>query len=90
MGIDEFLRLAQVALETAAFISAPVLILGLAAGLTVSIFQAATQINDAALAFIPKIVAAMMALVLFGPFVLNRLAWFTTWSLSQIATLKGG
>jgi flagellar biosynthetic protein FliQ len=90
MQVDDFLRLAQVAMETAVFISAPVLVLGLTAGLAVSIFQAATQINDAALAFIPKIAAAVLAMMLFGPFVINRLAWFATWSLSQIATLKGG
>ena len=87
MGIDEFLRLAQVGIETALFVAAPVLILGLAAGLAVSIFQAATQINDAALAFIPKIGAAVAGLLIFGHFMVNRLAGFTLWVYSQIPNL---
>jgi di/tricarboxylate transporter/flagellar biosynthesis protein FliQ len=64
MTIDDYLRLAQMSIETAVIISAPVLVLGLIAGLAVSIFQAATQINDAALAFIPKIGAAVNAFIL--------------------------
>ena len=87
MQIDDFLRLAQVSIETAIMISAPVLLLGLAAGFAVSIFQAATQINDASLAFIPKIGAAVAGLVFFGHFMINRIAWFTEWVYSQIANL---
>lgn len=88
MGIDEFLHLGQLSLETAVLVSAPVLLLGLAAGLVVSIFQAATQINDAALAFIPKIVAVVVSLAAFGHFMINRLAWFTTWTYQYIATIN--
>lgn len=87
MGIDDFLRLGQFGIETAVLVSAPILILGLVAGLAVSIFQAATQINDSALAFIPKIGAAVLGLVLFGHFIINRIASFTTWVYSQIPTL---
>ena len=67
--------------------SAPVLALGLIAGLAVSIFQAATQINDAALAFLPKILAAVISVIFFGHFMINRLASFTTWTYEHIATL---
>ena len=87
MRIDDYMRLGQVAIETAVLVSAPILVLGLVAGLAVSIFQAATQINDAALAFIPKIGAAVVGLVVFGPFIMNRIASFTIWTYSQIATL---
>ena len=55
MDLDDYLMLAQMGIEVAVLVSAPVLVLGLVAGLAVSIFQAATQINDSALAFIPKI-----------------------------------
>ena len=55
MQIDDFMRMGQMGIETAVLVSTPVLALGLVAGLAVSIFQAATQINDAALAFIPNI-----------------------------------
>lgn len=87
MTLDDYLRLGQLGIETAVLVSAPILILGLIAGLAVSIFQAATQINDAALAFIPKIGAAVIGLVLFGHFIINRIAGFTIWVYSQIATL---
>ena len=87
MTIDDYLRLGQAGIETAVLVSAPILILGLVAGLAVSIFQAATQINDAALAFIPKIGAAVIGLVLFGHFIINRIAGFTIWVYSQIPNL---
>ncbi|RIL01505.1 MAG: EscS/YscS/HrcS family type III secretion system export apparatus protein [Proteobacteria bacterium] len=88
MGIDDFLRFGQVSLETAMFVAAPILVLGLLAGLTVSIFQAATQINDAALAFIPKIGATIVGLLVFGHFMLNRIAGFTSWVYGQIPNLS--
>lgn len=87
MDVDQFLKLGQMSIETAVVISAPVLILGLIAGLAVSIFQAATQINDAALAFIPKIGAAVIALLFFGHFILNKMASFTIWIYTQIPHL---
>jgi flagellar biosynthetic protein FliQ len=85
--VDDFLRLAQVSIETAILVSAPVLLLGLVAGFAVSIFQAATQINDSSLAFIPKIGAAVLGLVLFGHFMINRIAAFTSWVFGQIPNL---
>lgn len=88
MGIDDYLRLGQVGIETAMLVSAPVLILGLVAGLAVSIFQAATQINDAALAFIPKIGAALAGIMIFGHFMINRIAGFTEWVYGQIPALS--
>ncbi len=87
MGPDEFLMVGQFGLKTAIFICAPVLVFGLVAGLAISIFQAASQINDASLAFIPKIGAAVMGIIIFGPFMLNRLASFTTWVYMQIPNI---
>lgn len=87
MEIGDYMRLAQVGVETAAMVSAPILIIGLVAGLSVSIFQAATQINDSSLAFIPKIGAAIAGILIFGSYMINRLAAFTIWVYSQIPTL---
>ena len=87
MGVDDFVRLGQVSIETAILVSLPILGFGLVAGLFVSVFQAATQINDSALAFIPKIGAAVLGMVLFGNFMISRIAGFTTWVFSQIANL---
>lgn len=88
MGIDDFLRLGQIGIETAVLVSAPMLLLGLAAGLAVSIFQAATQINDSALAFIPKIGAVIVGILVFGHFMISRLAAFTTWVFGQIPAIS--
>lgn len=50
--------------------SAPMLLLGLVVGLAVSIFQATTQIQEATLAFVPKILAVLIAIIVFGPWLL--------------------
>jgi flagellar biosynthetic protein FliQ len=84
MEIDTFIKLARAAIETAVLISMPILGLGLIAGLAVSIFQAATQINDSALAFLPKIGAAIIGIILFGHFMITRMAAFTSWVFGQI------
>lgn len=89
MGIDDFLRLGQISIQTAVLVAAPVLLMGLMAGLAVSIFQAATQINDSSLAFIPKIGAAVLSLVIFGHFMMSRIATFTQWVFGQIPNLVG-
>ncbi|MCF8564768.1 flagellar biosynthesis protein FliQ [Alicyclobacillus tolerans] len=58
-------------------ISAPMLGLGLAAGLIISIFQATTQIQEQTLAFIPKVAAVIAALMIFGPWMLITILDFT-------------
>ena len=88
MNVDDFLRLGEMSIQTALLVSAPILVIGLVAGLFVSIFQAATQINDASLAFIPKIGSAVAGLMFFGHFMINRIASFTAWVFGQIPNLS--
>lgn len=59
------------AMEVTLLLSAPVLLLGLIAGLAVSIFQAVTQINEMTLTFIPKLIAIYLGLALFLPWMLQ-------------------
>jgi flagellar biosynthetic protein FliQ len=87
MTPDDFLRLGQISIETAIYTCAPILIFGMIAGFLVSVFQAATQISDPALAFIPKIGAAITGMILFGHFMMNRIAGFTIYVISQIGNL---
>ena len=87
MNVDQFLHLGQISIETSVLVAAPILLLGLAAGLAVSIFQAATQINDGALAFLPKIAATILGFILFGHFMINQIASFTIWVFSHIQSL---
>ena len=81
------LEVTQRALMLAIMISAPVLGIGLVVGLVVAVFQAATQINEMTLTFIPKIVAVAAALVLFGPWMLNKLVSFTSGLIQSIPTM---
>jgi len=65
------------ALKTAIFLAAPVLTFGLATGILVSMFQAATQINEMTLVFIPKMLAVSIALIIFFPWMLQLIVHFT-------------
>jgi flagellar biosynthesis protein FliQ len=65
------------AIMMALTIAAPVLMAAIVTGLLVSIFQAATQINEQTLSFIPKIVVMTFALVAFGPWILQLMSGFT-------------
>jgi len=72
------LDLARQALLVALQISAPILGLSLIVGLLVSIFQAATQIQETTLTFVPKILAMIAAILLFGPWMLRTTVAFTS------------
>ncbi|TCL66558.1 flagellar biosynthetic protein FliQ [Hydrogenispora ethanolica] len=64
------------ALWTILLISAPLLGIGLVVGLVISIFQATTQIHEQTLSFIPKLVAILVSMVIFGPWMLHTLVSF--------------
>jgi flagellar biosynthetic protein FliQ len=66
------------ALLTILLVAAPLLGIGMIVGLLVSIFQATTQIHEQTLAFVPKIVAVLIAMVAFGPWMLTKLIDFTS------------
>ena len=72
------LELTQRSLAVALLISAPVLGFGLVVGLIVSVFQAATQIQEMTLSFVPKILAIAAAIVIFGPWMLKSMVTFTS------------
>jgi len=77
----------QKALMLTVMVSAPVLVFGLVVGLVVSIFQAATQIHEMSLTFIPKMIAAVVAMIIFGPWMLSSLTNYTTRLLQSIPSL---
>jgi len=73
MSPESVLTLAQHALQITLLMAAPPLLAALLTGLVVSVFQAATQINEQTLSFIPKLLAIFVVLVLFGPWMLGIL-----------------
>lgn len=84
MNNVDMLKLAQDAIRTVLFMSAPMLIISLVVGLIVSVIQAVTQIQEATLAFVPKIVAVFLALLLFGPWMIKLITQFTSELLINI------
>ena len=66
------------AITTVILCAAPMLIVAMVVGLLVSIFQATTQINEQTLAFVPKIVAVMLALLAFSGFIFSTIGGFIT------------
>ncbi|MFC4775381.1 flagellar biosynthesis protein FliQ [Paenibacillus sp. GCM10023252] len=77
MSADFVIGLAGQAILVVLKASAPMLVLGLVVGLIVSIFQATTQIQEQTLAFVPKIVAVFLSVIVFGPWILNTVVDFT-------------
>ncbi|ACT02072.1 MULTISPECIES: flagellar biosynthesis protein FliQ [Paenibacillus] len=77
MSADFIIGLAGQAISTVLKASAPMLVLALVVGLIISIFQATTQIQEQTLAFVPKIVAVFVSLIIFGPWILNVIVDFT-------------
>lgn len=86
-GEGQILDLFRGALTTVALVGAPFVITALAVGLLVALLQAATQLQENALSFVPKIVAVGLVLVLAGPWVLGRLVRYAENSFSVVATL---
>ena len=70
-------QLARRTFEVTLLLSAPLLIFSLVVGLIVSIFQAVTSINESTLSFVPKIVAVMVAIIIFFPWMMTYMCDFT-------------
>ncbi|TLS36644.1 flagellar biosynthesis protein FliQ [Pseudalkalibacillus caeni] len=77
MTPDFVIKLAEDSVYTIIIVTAPILLIALGVGLLVSIFQAMTQIQEQTLAFIPKIVAVLLSIVIFGPWMLTILLDYT-------------
>lgn len=78
MTSETVLALTERGIITILLVAGPILILALAVGLLVSIFQATTQIQEQTLAFIPKIISVLVGVVVFGSWMLNVIVEFTT------------
>ena len=77
MTVDLVIGLAAEAIKVTLLLAAPMLLVGLAVGLIVSIFQAVTQIQEITLTFVPKIVAVMVALIVALPWMINLIVTYT-------------
>ena len=89
MDAQQVLTAGQQGLAMLLMVSAPVLGVVLVVGLVVSIFQAATQINEATLSFVPKVVAAVVVLAVAGPWMLTTLVEYIQRTLMALPSAVG-
>lgn len=89
MTPDSVMTFGRHAMEITLLISAPLLLVALVIGLIVSIFQAATQINETTLSFIPKLVGIFVTLIIAGPWMLSILGDYMREVFTNIATMAG-
>ena len=89
MTPESVMNLGQHAMEVLLLVSAPILLVVLIIGLAVSIFQAATQINESTLSFIPKLVGVFAALVLAGPWMLSVMLDYMRLVFTSVPAMAG-
>jgi flagellar biosynthetic protein FliQ len=87
MNPSDVLAIGTHALRIMIMLSAPLLLVALAVGLLVGVFQAATQINEMTLSFIPKLLAVAATLAIAGPWMLNVLVSYTRELITSIPSL---
>ncbi|HWQ09942.1 MAG TPA: flagellar biosynthetic protein FliQ [Holophaga sp.] len=79
--------LAREAVQTALYVAAPALIVSMIVGLAISVFQVVTSLQDATVAFVPKVLAVMVVVVLCFPWMLKVLGAFTTHMFTDFNTI---
>ncbi len=88
MSPEVIVSYARQAVEVTLLLSLPMLGVSLLVGLIISVFQATTQIQEMTLTFVPKIVAVLVAMVVFGPWLLAKIVDFTVNLLQSIGQIK--
>ena len=89
MDPQQVFSFGQQSLYTLLMVAAPVLLTVLVVGLVVSVFQAATQIHEQTLSFVPKVVAAVAVLAIAGPWMLTSLVEYLQRTLQSIPAVVG-
>jgi flagellar biosynthetic protein FliQ len=89
MTPETVMTIIQKALEMTLMLAAPMLLVALVVGLLVGIFQAATQINESTLSFIPKLIGMATTMVVAGPWMLKMLVNYTRMLIESIPSLIG-
>jgi flagellar biosynthetic protein FliQ len=89
MTIETIIGISRETVELVLALAGPVLLAGLVAGVAVALFQAATQINEMTLTLIPKMLAVVVSLAVFGPWMLQKLVTFTTVLIRDLPNYVG-
>lgn len=89
MDADSIVSIGRQAMEVTILLAAPILLASLAVGLLIAMFQAATQINEMTLSFVPKLMVVAMVMMGAGPWLLRQITGFTTRLIENIPYLIG-
>lgn len=89
MNAGMVMDIGRQAVEVTLMMSAPLFLAALITGLTVSIFQAATQINEMTLSFVPKLIAIFIAAIVAGPWMITLITDFASRLITSIPTAIG-
>jgi len=89
MNYEFILGLSRQALETMLMVSLPVLALSMIVGLVISVFQSVTQIQEMTITFVPKVVITFLALLVFGSWMLSKMAGFLREVILSIPDMVG-
>ncbi|CAA0105166.1 flagellar biosynthesis protein FliQ [Zhongshania aliphaticivorans] len=89
MNADTVIEIGRQAMNVTVLLAAPLLLSALAAGLAIGMFQAATQIQDMTLSFIPKLVVLIVVMGITGPWMLGQLIDYTRQLFAMIPSLVG-
>lgn len=85
MTPEAVIEIGQMALRTTLFVAGPMLVAGMAVGLVISIVQAATQVNEMTMTFVPKIVVVFLVMVFSLPWAIRQLTGFTNEMFERLA-----
>jgi flagellar biosynthetic protein FliQ len=89
MDAQQVFTFGQQGLYTMMLVAAPILIVVLLVGVVISVIQAATQINEATLSFVPKVIAAVLTLLVAGPWMMTTLVEYIQRTLMTIPSVVG-
>ncbi len=89
MDADSVMHIGRQAMEVIILLAAPILLVSLAVGLVIAMFQAATQINEMTLSFVPKLMAVAGVLMAAGPWLLRQIVGFTQKLIENIPYMIG-
>jgi flagellar biosynthetic protein FliQ len=89
MDADSVMNIGRQAMEVTILLAAPILLVSLAVGLVIAMFQAATQINEMTLSFVPKLIAVAVVLMATGPWLLRQIVGFTQRLIENIPYFIG-
>ncbi len=87
MTPESVVEIGQYAMRTVILVAGPMLLAGMLVGLVISIFQAATQINEMTMTFVPKILAVFVVMIITLPWTIRQLTSFTEAMFNRIANM---